>query len=269
MKKLILILLYGFLILHVEWVFSASWSIDIPIKAEKIRDMQENEEALIREKDVLEFKWKTFKIWNESLSDLIIELSDDQTNEVEEIIDTYNEQEDKLRAQLNKMLKYNKDLTGVNQELLDIKQELYTNLLPYIKTDYTQEYKNYIISDIALNEKSKKVDTEIQQISVKKKERIEEIEEKIEDNNKVLRKNIEEKIKQRITYKLDAFTKKEDFIALDNESKILIFERLIDKIDTIKDSYKISENSTSILEEKIFLLEVIEEIFNEYIKSWK
>jgi len=80
------------------------------------------------------------------------------------------------------------------------------------------------------NEKSKVVDVELQQLEVKKKERIEVIKEKIEDNNEVLRNSIHEKVTLKVSTLLQNFTIQEKFASCSNEQKIIIFQRIKDKI---------------------------------------
>jgi len=99
-----------------------------------------------------------------------------------------------------------------------------------IKTEKLTSYKNYISSDVMYNEKSKVVDVELQQLEVKKKERIEVIKEKIEDNNEVLRNSIHEKVTLKVSTLLQNFTIQEKFASLSNEQKIIIFQRIKDKI---------------------------------------
>jgi hypothetical protein len=65
---------------------------------------------------------------------------------------------------------------------------------------------DYIGTDLSLNQKSKDVNSEISKIQSSKDERVQILQEKIEDNNRVIRKNIEDKITTEVKTKLDVFT---------------------------------------------------------------
>ncbi len=252
-------------------VFWASWEIlwELP-KVESIRDMQENADELKKQQEQLDFKWNTFKIRNDSLSSLVKELDSIWIGVVSSIIINYEDQRTILENKLDNNIENEERSHEIYKSLVELKKNFYTQLLPYIKTEKLTSYKNYISSDVMYNEKSKVVDVELQQLEVKKKERIEVIKEKIEDNNEVLRNSIHEKVTLKVSTLLQNFTIQEKFASLSNEQKIIIFQRIKDKIRWVKDSYKDSQAEvTSIIDEKLLLFTIVEELVDDYIKKWK
>lgn len=251
--------------------FWYSWEIIIDEwKIETIREMQENAALLKQEQEKLVFKWKTFKIWNDPLSTFIIERDDISNWILSSMIINYENQTRLLETKLVKSIEYEEETAETYRKLVDLKKNFYTQLLPYIKTEKLTLYKNYISSDVMYNEKSKVVDVERQQLEVKKKDRIEEIKEKIEVNNEVLRSSIQEKVTKKVSILLSEFTSWDRFLSLDNQQKILVFQRIKEKIQWVKDTYKITQNnSTSIIDEKLILFDIVESLVDDYITDWK
>ena len=232
--------------------------------------MQENADELKKQQEQLDFKWNTFKIRNDSLSSLVKELDSIWIGVVSSIIINYEDQRTILENKLDNNIENEERSHEIYKSLVELKKNFYTQLLPYIKTEKLTSYKNYISSDVMYNEKSKVVDVELQQLEVKKKERIEVIKEKIEDNNEVLRNSIHEKVTLKVSTLLQNFTIQEKFASLSNEQKIIIFQRIKDKIRWVKDSYKDSQAEvTSIIDEKLLLFTIVEELVDDYIKKWK
>lgn len=237
-------------------------------KVETIREMQENATELKKEKERLKFKWSTFKIGNESLSEILWDLNPEQLEEISDIV--WNYQDDKLEQEkmLEKAIRHEHDTSEYEENLILLKRDFYTDLLPYVSEGKKDIFKKYISHDVEYNEKSKKINTEIQVIETKKKERIEEIKEKIEDNNRLLRKRIKEKVTARLEKTLMSFTSQEKFQSFSNSSKIEVFKKIQWKVSLkIKDLEKFGL-STSAIEEKIILLETIHELLDNYISNW-
>ncbi len=231
-----------------------------------IREMQENIKALEKQKSNLEFKWRSFNIWKFSLWDLIdTTLNESEKSTLEKLVIDYSFQQNNISTE---------NLTGsllesTQQEKLYLKRDFYKSLLVYIDGKKQWDFKLYIENDLLLNEKTETVGVEIQRIQETKNERVEEIQTKIENNNKKLRQNIQQKVINSISSKLETFTQNQKFSELSWESKIKVFETVqgrlkveINKLENLKDG-------TSIIEEKINIYKVIISQLESYIEVWK
>ena len=255
-------------------VFWASWEIDtsaeLTEKPQTLKQMQWDIKTLEKEKERLEFKWKTFRIGNDNLWDLIrSDISEAEVNALELLVNIYNSRKNNINLTLDSAVESWIETESIKKELLLLKQELYKDLLPYIQMEKLSEFKVYVESDLALNEKSKEVATEIEEKQSERDERIEEIKEKIEDNTETLRAQIEEKIIKKLQTRLDEFIAQEKFQELPNESKILLFKRLILKLEVKKQSLSDTLNPTSIIEERIILYDIVQDVLQGYIDNWK
>lgn len=273
MKKLFFFSIFLLCFQFQQSVFSASWEItDIKVVEKKptIQSMQNDIKTLEGQKERLKFKWSTFLIWNEKLWSLLRDnLSEEEKKEVEVLITTYVEEKEIFDTKLVKALKYERDTKEIKNSLLKRKHTFYKSLLKYIEVDKLDKFTVYINSDLQFNEKSKIVSIKIDEKSIQRDQRVEEIQEKIDDNSRILRKKIESIMTVKIKKKLDVFVSKEKFNALPNESKIILFNKLIDKIEINHTKLKNAVNPTSFIEEKIVLFEIVEEILYSYIDQWK
>lgn len=237
---------------------------------ETLNEMQSNIKTLEREKVRLEFKWNTFRIGNENLGDLLrLDITPAEKISLETLITNYSALRNKTQQDLDNAIERWQDSNTFQNKLLELKRDLYKELIPYIEPTKISAFRSYIESDISFNEKSKKVAVEIEEKQTKRDERVEEIQDKIEDNAETLREQIKKKLTLSLQNKLDAFIAQEKFQALEDSSKIFLFERLITKLNSKKRSLQETLNPTSIIEERILLYEVVEGILYNYISLWQ
>ncbi len=255
-----------------EWNEIKSEEKEIPKeeKPQTVKEMQSEIKTLEKEKEILEFKWNTFRIWNENLGDIIRwEMTPDDKSKLETLLVNYTSLKNKIDTDIANAVERGQETGGLQIELSELKRSLYMKLIPYIEEGKIGAFKLYIESDINYNEKSKEVATEIEEKEVERNERVEKIKDDIEENAEVLREQIRVKITTGLQVKLDEFIAQEKFQWLRDESKILLFERLISKLQTKKESLEDTVNPTSIIEERIFLYEVVQETLYWYIQNWK
>lgn len=243
--------------------FWATWNI------QTIREIQSNTENLEQEKTKINFRWSTFIIGNETLGDIIRELSQSEQEELSIIIEEFQKNIVYIEKKVFRAIETNSDTSQKELDLKENRKTFYISLLPYINKDKIESYKLYIQEDIKASDWKTKLDIEIQKLDSKKKERIEELQEKIENNNKIIRDNITLKLRFKVEEKIESFVQSERFLLLTNENKILLFKKLVAKIKFERDKIQENVSSTSILWEKILLLEVVQEIIEEYMSEWE
>lgn len=249
-----------------ESVFSASWVLN---QSQTVREMQENIDALEQEKSLLEFKWKNLRVWNSSLWELLRnDLSAEDKSTLLLLVETYNSEKITWEKILKTIIENWWTESLQRKSLLLLKKDFYLSLKPYIAEDKVEKLMTYVESDLTLNEKSKDVDSQIVKIKTDKEIRVQAIQEKIEDNNKVLRKNIENKISTQVKDKLDVFVSSWDFSLLPPEAKIAVFDRVITKLEYESIRLTNLENTTSVIEEKILVFRVMINLLKEYTNSW-
>ncbi|MDA9128917.1 hypothetical protein N9J72_00375 [Candidatus Gracilibacteria bacterium] len=239
-------------------------------KPQKVEDIQNDIENLEKEKLRLEFKWNTFRVGNDTLGDIIRDdLGEGEREKLELLLVNYTSLKNKNDADTINATEQGENINELRSELLSLKKKLYTALIPYIQKEKIGAFKLYIESDIVYNEKSKGVAIEIDEKEVTRDARVEKIQEQIQDNAEILREQIRVKISEKLQGKLDTFIAQEKFQGLKDESKVILFERLIEKTLSEKEALQNIENPTSVIEEKIFLFNIVSDTLNGYIDNWK
>jgi len=251
-------------------VSANSWET---LKPASLREIWDNIQELEQEKRLLEYKWKSFIIWWNSLSDYVRDdISDEEKSELEFIVELHIQNTDTFRIELEELVQNwtsEDEISSKKTEWIQLKKEFYTSLLSYIQDEKIESYKSYIESDLLLNEKSKDVSTEIQIKTVKKQERVEYLQEKINNNKELLRSKIESRVWTMVRERLDTFIERETFRSLSLEDKTLIFQKLITKIDEKISELEFQTDITSVIEEKIILFRVVQDILWEYIDNFE
>ena len=195
-------------------------------KKQTIREIQDSINTLQKEKNHLDFKWDTYRIWNETLWDLIrSELTEEERDILEEIIIEYKDSQDEFEGKLTRALESKEETERIKLEFLSEKRAFYMSLIKYIQINKLEQYKNYVDSDLNYNEKSNEVATQIEKRNIEKEERIEEIQGHIDNNKNILRDRIREKVILRVTQKLDTVTWEEKFKQLSNGWKSYCFSK--------------------------------------------
>ncbi len=247
-------------------VFSASWNI---VEPTTIREMQESIDELEQKKNLLEFKWKNFKIWNSSLWELLKNnLTNIEKSNLLILVEEYDSQNSSWESILKMIIESKWNDIPQRKVLLLLKKEFYSSLQPFVADGKLEELMDYIGTDLSLNQKSKDVNSEISKIQSSKDERVQILQEKIEDNNRVIRKNIEDKITTEVKTKLDVFTSQWNFSQLSNSAKTDVFERVIKKLEYESIRLTNLQNTTSIIEEKIIVFRVVINLLKQYTESW-
>lgn len=257
-----------------QGVFWASWEyvelLSAPEKPQTIREMSQDLETLKQEKIQLDFKWRTFRIWNEDLGKLIRQtLSEEEKNTLESLIIDYTEDKENFEEDIEIAIESWEDIEKLKRDLILLKQDFYKKLIIYIQIERLQKFKEYVASDLAYREKSNTVSIKIEQKGIARDERVEQIQSKIENNKEILRIQIQDKIISKVEKQLDAFASQEKFLNMENVSKIRIFQSFVDKLELKIQSLETNRYTTSIIEEKIILYEVVKEVFISYMQQWK
>ena len=266
MNKLIILIVF-LCTFSAQTSFASSWDT---VKPQTLLEMQEEKEALEKQENVLQFKWNTFKLWNDSLEDIVkIDLNTTQKLELEDIISVYLESKEQLEGDLNKSIESGRNINEIEEELLTQKHSFYKSLIPYIQISKLEAFKKYVDSDLTYNEKSKNIKNKIDQKDIEQEKRLEELYDDRDDSARDLRKSIEKSITIKVSPKIDQFVKQEKFSDLSWIVKIEIFTNMIRKFEDAISDLENTSNPTRALEERIIGLEVVVDILNTYIDTWK
>lgn len=251
-------------------VFWATWDLEQEDeKIKTLKEMKRDIQNLENKKEKLESQWRDFRIGNEALWDLMrSNMTPEDIDNLRIIVTNFISTQSKINEQINSTLLLDEDVSFFQRELLLLKQTLYKELIPYIEPDRREAFIVFVESDLSYNEKSKEVATVLEEKNIEQKERIEEIEEKIQDNSLELRERIEKKVTEKLQLRLDEFVWQERFDELENSSKILLFDKMITKLDVKRVELESTLNPTSVIKQRVVLYEIVQEILQWYIDTW-
>ncbi|MCD5375207.1 hypothetical protein LR010_02005 [Candidatus Gracilibacteria bacterium] len=267
MKKLLFLLFVFISLDSSEIIFASSGELSKP---QTLVEMQAEKDELEKQETLLKFKWDTFKLGNDSLEDIVkTDLTDIEKTNLEELILLYLEGKEYLESDLNNAINSGKDILEIKKSLLNGKHDFYKQLIPYIQTSKLEAFKSYVDSDLNYNEKSKDIQTKINQKGIEQEKRLEELYDDRDDSARSLRKNIENSITLKVTPKINKFISQESFIKLSSEIKIEIFTNIKSKFEIAIDKLGDQATPTRALEERIIGLEVVVDILDSYIDNWR
>jgi hypothetical protein len=114
--------------------------------------------------------------------------------------------------------------------LLEEKRKLYSWLIPYINIRYKAEYLDYIRTDAKIFNEQKDVSTDIISKQEILSNKVEIIENKIQEHKDYLNESIKIVIETKLDEKITNLNQNETFKVLNTESKIKVLNKTIDKV---------------------------------------
>lgn len=250
---------------YADWETKQTYSDQKDIILEKAQDdtktiweLKESIKELNEEKAGIDDKVAELKKSSDLWAFFKDQLSEQEITEVAAIIKQYKILNTQINRQFAETAEEFKPTITIKSELLEERKNLYKRLVPYIKIEKIEEYKQYIAWDASYLIEKKEVDEDIARKEWVIEQKVEKIEEKIEENKRELEESLKIAVSNRVDEYLDILAKKEKFIALPLESRINIVDSLISKLeDKVIELRTRVTNSTSTVDQKITILETI------------
>lgn len=200
-----------------------------------IKKIQEEKKA--QEEKIKDIKKELF-FKNFFKTDLLIK----EKNKLDLIISEYNSKKNELEAKLKK--ENSKELI---KQLLENEKDIYKKLLPFIKKEKYDEYKEYIKQNIELLNKKITLDNDQKEQKEILNKKLNLIKQKILIHNQVIKRKIEKVVRIKIQDKLTNFMNKDKFQKLSTENKLKVFDLLIKKLnEKIPENPDINDKKTQI-----------------------
>lgn len=207
-------------------------------EAKTIRELKENIEWLDKEKNDLYLKLKDFAPDQTLTWFFRDDLSLEELQKLKSIVETYNQNKKSLEAELYEKSKNLLDTSDIRVKLLEEKKELYKKMTTYIKVEYYQSYLEYIKSDTVIYSERKVIDSDIYRKQEIINNKVNVLEEKIREHKSYLEDSLKKLVEQTMDEKITFLSKNKSFSALENKEKILILDKTIFKISNNIESLK-------------------------------
>ena len=233
-----------------------------------IKELKQEVKDIDSEKQETEEKFDELKRQILEKDLFLKDLDEEQKQKLDELLYRYKENKEKLNKRLRVRSRGLENTWETIKELLENEKEIYKNLIPYIRVDKYENYKELIKENLDIINKNSNLESD----SIKKwviiKNKIKDLKEKIEEHNEIIGQDLKLTINEKIDQKLNNLVSKEKFISLDKESKINLFGKLIENIKTKRDTLEDKENKTNLLEKKIELYKIIIERLEIFKKDF-
>ena len=174
MKKILIWVISILSIFHVSDIYAQTWDV---LEEKSIKEIKQNIEKLNSDKNLISTEYSEFKLESDLSSYFKTSLPREDLQNIEILIKKYNVEFTTLNDQLSLLAKNLENTEEVETKLLQLKKDLYLNLLTYINPNKYQEYLEFIRWDATISKKQVEVKSEIissTEIYEKKVNRIEE-----------------------------------------------------------------------------------------------
>lgn len=238
------ILLLMTFLLYPYLSYASSWDINNVT----IRELKEKVIKLQETKKDLKEKWDNFnwKYWNFSL--LLKKWL--KNSDLKYIIEVLNDYKD-IKSEYNIELKINSekwlDTTELREKFVKEKKRFFYRLRYFIQEDKINDFIDYVEDNLELIKEDKQIKDDILRENFKLNTKINRIRNSINKNYDILNENLERIISEKINNKIEEISLWVSFNNLTNEWKILFYENIAKKIETLnKGDNEIEINETNI-----------------------
>ncbi len=235
-----------------------------------IWELKENIKELNEEKQSIDDRVKELKESTDLGAFFKDTLTDKEITEVTEIVRQYRIINTKINRELVEVAEEFKSTQPIKQELLEQRKNVYKDLVPYIKIEKLDDYKQYIAGDASYLIEKKEVDADIARKQEVIEQKVEKIEEKIEENKKSLEEKIRIWVAERVDQYFTKLLEKDKFKKLTLSQKINVVDTLIERLENKIIEIKQKWFDSVSIEQKINILEtVVLEKFIEFKNNLK
>lgn len=240
-----------------------------------IKEMKENLEWLKDEKNKIDSKWDLLNSINGKVVDFLKQdLSESDIAQIETLSLAFQEKKGFYETQLknnsekNFAVEDDDDTESIKDEFIQYKLDFYKKLVPYIDVSKKESYLSYIKWNIGIERENKDIKEKIYKQEEVIEERVDVIKEKIKVHKEELEKKLEILIREKISEKLDSILNSERMLALENDKKILLLEKVLEMFESNKQKLIANSEESELLKQKVAIYNIAKEIIQEKIASF-
>jgi len=232
-----------------------------------IKELKKNIDKLKEDKLELKNKFKSLstEYWN--LSDFMrSDLTYSEKKDIQKKIEDYISIRNKLEKELKIKIENLEDSKKIKDKLLIERINFYKSLVKYIDKTKKELYIEHIKFNLLSIKENKDLAEEIYKNENLLWKKVKFLKEKIENHKKELNLRLENTIKDKIWQKIDEIMNNKDLLNIDKETKLNLYNEIINKLNEKIKNIDISKLDTNIKNMKIFIYTSMIEKFNQFIK---
>ena len=173
------------------------------------------------------------------------------------------------REELNTIVTHYLALSRETSQNIETRNTFLKSLEKFIDEDKKSNFEKYRTVSMSIESERLELNTLIKNTEQLKQERTDILRTHIADNALERRQLIKERIEVLLRQRLDSFISNENFIKLPNDRKILVFWRILWRIQMQQSELEASGIKTTVQLDRIETYKAIEAIMLEYINSWR
>lgn len=173
------------------------------------------------------------------------------------------------REELNTIVTHYLALSRETSQNIETRNTFLKSLEKFIDEDKKSNFEKYRTVSMNIESERLELNTLIKNTEQLKQERTDILRTHIADNALERRQLIKERIEVLLRQRLDSFISNENFIKLPNDRKILVFWRILWRIQMQQSELEASGIKTTVQLDRIETYKAIEAIMLEYINSWR
>lgn len=250
MKKILLWVISLLSILHVGEIYAQTWDI---LEDKSIKEIKQNIEKLNSDKNIISNEYSEFKLESDLSSYFKPLLSREELQSIEILITKYNKQFNELNSLLLIQAKNLEDTSETKNQLLQIKKDLYLNLLWFVDANKYQEYLVFIRWDAIISKKQVDVKSQIATTTEIYDKKVTKIEARIIENRQEMAVRLEKVISDKIDEKINTIKSNASFQKLPNNLQVEVLEKTIEKVNINISALETVEMKDSNIKQKINL----------------
>ena len=149
---------------------------------------------------------------------------------IKHIVFVYNTNKKEINNRLINNSKNNISIINERKELLEEKRKFYNWLIPYINSDFKNDYLEYIRRDAKIFNQQNVISSDIIIQKEKLNTKVNRIESEITRHKEYIKDSVNNIIESKIDWKINKLKTNKSFILLRNKSKIKVLDKTIKKI---------------------------------------
>jgi hypothetical protein len=266
MKKILLIISIFYTILWNN-TYAESWEI---IESKSIKEIKKDIDKLHIDRNNINNELTILTQDNNFISYLVKNwffrenINRNELQNIELLIRNYNKAYSDVNTTLLDKSKNLEDIYVEKKLLLDIKKELYQELINYIQQDKFKEYLDFIRNDANILKKDSDVKYSLIQSKEVLTNKVSKIEERIQEERKIMSDNLKLRVWNKIDEKINSIKNNPKFITLSIDFKYKVIEKTISRVNQAIDKTKGLQNKDNILEQKIEIYQLLRDKLIEY-----
>ena len=269
MKKLLLIISVFYILL---WNICSAETGEI-IKDKSIKEIKNDINKLYIDRNNINNELTILTQDNNFISYLVkkwyfkTNISKDELKNIESLVKNYNQTYNNINQRLLDKSKNLEDISIEKKLLLELKKDLYQNLISFIKQDKFKEYINFIKWDASILKRDNDVKYQLIQNKEILTTKVTKIEERIQKERKILSESLKEKVSNKIDQQILQIQDNPKFIWLSIELQAKVINRTIENVAKKIESTKKLVSNDTILEQKIEIYELLHSKLTDYYQT--